>query len=279
MKEALLSERIESKYKKCIENLASKVQILHSFNYRSLEEARQTVTEGEYHYTFDALSLCYYEHNLSPYEYRYFGHLLDEYWTKASKEERKERNERAILFHYLQDEHNLFRDYLIIKNNRPDFILKGELTVGVEVVQLTTEDDKVLESITRQVFGRGLNSNYISRLAFERHGLKAKKYHYLDIGESIAIGTPTFDINERKQLFAQILIKKYYKYKEKYSEYDVFCILASSLHGIGIEVQEDVNEIYDMAKMIDPGISKMMVAILWFGEKGYVVSTYGGSQG
>lgn len=258
----------------CIEDLAFQIKELQSFNYSTLKEAQKTVISQKYFYTFDALSMCSYEHNLSPTDFIYLGKALDVLCNGESGEWKKERYERAVLFHYLRMKDNPFCGYKITKQKRPDFVLEGNLYVGVEVTKLTDETDEVLNRIIDSSAGTTFTPEQIKQAAIEKHGRKARDYSYMNIGDSVGIGIPVFNIDDRKKHFAEHLSEKYRKYMRDYSRFDRFYILADGQHGIEFTSKRDVDDVYRIAVQNTPEITKMTVAILWMNGNKTDVSQY-----
>ena len=245
-----------------IDELAKKIISLQSFDYPTLTDAKKTILDGNTFYIFDALSLCVYDHNLSYKEYFDLGNIVTQLWeATADREQQKERLERGTLFHYLLSEQKSIRDYKITKTKRPDFMLEGEQRIGIEVTSLTTEEDQVLFTICRELFGHGYSVAEIKKKASDKHGRdKVEKYSFWD---EHSIGSPLYDVNYRKKLYAELIARKFVKYKLLASEYDEFIILADASLGTEITSQNDVDDVYNLAKEIQPEVVDMTVAILW----------------
>lgn len=254
-----------------IKELAREALLLHSFNYKSLDEAKKTVTVGDLFYSFDALSLCKYDHNLTPNEYQDLGKCFTNYYNTVSSEQNKERLERGILFQYLWGVGNPYRNYIIVKKHRPDFELIGDFRVGIEVTQLTTEIEKVVDRIAKDQFGQGKSAEEIRNNAIEKHGHKAENLTYDNFGKTQAIGVPVFNITDHKDLFVEQIKKKFDKYYDEIANFDSFCILADGQRAVALTSQYDVNDVYERLKRREPRIGQVKVAILWFdGQTGYV---------
>ena len=123
-----------------LDKLFGAILRLHSFSYKSLPEAKKTIYMSDLVYCFDALSLCTYRHNLDDNDFLQLSKRLDSYYANHfDKEAEKERRERTALFRFLQaDFSSNIHSYRIEKEIQPDFILRGEKTIGIEVVELTT---------------------------------------------------------------------------------------------------------------------------------------------
>lgn len=256
---------------KGIEKLAGEILALHSFEYRSLKEAQKTVSLDGLWFTFDALSLCVYNHNLPPEKCSMLYKYLSRIWNTKSADVQKERLERAILFHYLNHDKSLYKDYTIEKTLHPDFILKGEQHIGLEVTQLTTPTEKVMAKISQEQFGQGKNAEQIKAGAIAKHGKKAEHYSYIDLGKTQTIGSPAFDISTLKKCYANQIIHKFHKYQPQFSQFDVFIILADGQHGLGLTSESDLDDIYNMIKNEVTEINKVKIAILWNnGSNGFI---------
>ncbi len=248
-----------------LNELYSTIIELHSFSYKTLSDAKKTICISDLDYCFDALSLCTYHHNLSEDENNYLVKKLKTYCAdQCGKEANKERGERAILFHYLQaDFSSPFRSYEITKETQPDFILYGEKTIGVEVVELTTPYDKVLYKISLHNFGENKSSEQIKADAEIEHGEKAKGYTYTDIDGIACIGTQMFNVDERKQHFAEQIAKKYEKYRDKISMFDEFIILCDAQLRVEMSSEYDLSDVIKFLSTTYSSIHNVSIAFLW----------------
>ena len=228
---------------------------LHSFHYKTLGEAKKIVQLDDYTVCFDALSLAVYQHNLPPKEYEELCRKLKAYyWTNKNSEEIKERGERYVLLRFLEL-YEAYSDYEIIKTVRPDFILKNEKrTVGIEVVQLTRQQDQILNAISREYFGKGMNAKEIESAAVIKHGKKARQYNYYDLdntgGEkpTVAIGTGTYDCPKLHQTYAGIIVEKIQKYKAISVDFNDFIILCDALVSPAVDSLRDIDAIRRFCK-------------------------------
>lgn len=123
-----------------------------SFEYSTFADARTRLSYNNRCYkkyiVYDRLSLSIYKHNLSPSEYQQFCRELSHLYTPPTNDYDKYRKEYAVLFHYCLCKPKLAK-YAITKSERPDFLLrKGNLSIGIEVTQLTTSYEKVMEKIS-----------------------------------------------------------------------------------------------------------------------------------
>ena len=220
------------------------------------------------------MSLCVNDHNLSSEEYTLLVSELKKFWNTAKSEQIKERLERAILFRYLKSESNPYFSYRIEKTIRPDFILMGGSRIGVEITQLTTESEKVMDRISKDYFGRGKTAEQIKTDAIKQHGRKAKMFSYTDLGEIQAIGSPVYNIIDRKKAFAEQIENKYHKYQAEIPRFDSFIILADGQADMGLTSQADIDDVYNEVKKNEPRISEVTVIILWNDSNRDYISEY-----
>lgn len=89
---------------------------------------------------------------------------------------------QILLINYLLAT-NQYRDFVIEKTIRPDFLLrKGDVCIGVEITELTTQTLKVLGQINRKYNNSEFNCEEVKRLAIKEHGKKAEEYEYYAYG-------------------------------------------------------------------------------------------------
>ena len=246
------------------DDLFQRIISAHSFSYKTLADAKIEVHIGDLEYCFDALSLCFYYHNLTDRDFSNLCPKLSNYYeTHKSSDEQKQRREAAILFHYLRDVSCPYSTYEITRTLRPDYVLSGEKTIGVEIVELTTEYDKVLQRISAQNFGKGLSIEEIQKNAFAVHGAKAKDYIYEEIGGAVAIGSRPFNITQKKRHFSEQINGKRRKYEESIDDYDTFIILCNAQYQIEVTSEYDVAEIIQYASEMHTSAKKVTVVILW----------------
>lgn len=264
----LLNERINNIFNAIIE--------LHSFMYTSLPEAKKTIRIDGLEYCFDALSLCFYHHNLNDIQYRKLVSQLNHYYeSHYSNEDNKERLERARLFHYLNcDKSCKYYNYTIKKELRPDFVLTGEKQIGIEVVELTTEYDKVYDKILKQARGSEKNAIQIYNIVKEKHGLKVNDYYYSTLSNTVYIGTKTKDITGNKERFARQIFNKYVKYQNDIKQFDDFIILCDAQQCIEVTSYEDIEDIISMLPNPIHSLNTLTIAFIWEHEQRSVVSTF-----
>jgi len=247
-----------------IDDLFQKTISAHSFSYKTLADAKIEVHIGDLEYCFDALSLCFYYHNLSDSDFSNLCRKLSNYYeTHKSNDEQKQRHEAAILFHYLRDVSCPYSTYEITRTLRPDFVLSGEKKIGVELVELTTQYDKVLQKITAENFGKGLSIEEIQKNAIAVHGAKAKEYIYEEVGDAVAIGSRPFNITQRKRQFSEQINGKRRKYEESIDKFDTFIILCNAQYQFEVTSEYDAAEIIQYASEMYTSAKKVTVVILW----------------
>ncbi len=247
-----------------IDILFQQIISFHSFSYRTLAEAKRELHIGDLVYCFDALSLCVYHHNLSDKDFGNLGRQLSDYYeAHKSNDEQKQRRETATLFHYLIDASCPYSAYEIKKALHPDFVLCGKKTIGVEVVELTTEYDKVLQRISAQNFGKGKTIKEIQKDALVVHGAKAKDYTYEAIDGAVAVGTGLIDVTQTKHHFSEQINGKRRKYEGLIDNFDTFIILCNAQHRIEITSEYDAAEIIQYASEMYASTKEVTVVILW----------------
>ncbi len=262
-----------------IDWLFSNIFSFHSFNYKTLAEAKKTLTTGTYQYCFDALSLRMYHSNLDSQLLRKLrNRICDYYDLHYDRESKKELFERSSLFYFLTSPCCAFYDYTIEKNDRPDFILsKNGQRVGVEVVELTTQHDQILHRISKDYFGKGKSLAEIKSAAAQKHGLKTKHYVFGEINDRVYVGTHIFSSTEKQKLFACQFQSKYMKYESMISSFDTFIVLGDSQRSgeITISCKEDVENIFDWLRA-DTNISGASFVIMWRGntDSRLIISQY-----
>ncbi len=236
-----------------------------SFEFPSFTEAKYKLFHRiglcKKYITFDRLSLCIYKHNLSNNEYQQFCKEVTCKYNPENKEHKKRRVEYGRLFHYLWCESKLDK-YSIHKQERPDFVLNIEdHSVGVEITELTTPYEKVMEKIS-SIPTSDTSVDELKLKAKKRHGQKVNDYSYYEINDSVSVGTKTLDLTEIKKLFISHIIEKYNKYEKDIDSFDNFIILCDAQHGITITSKDDINNLLE--GLLDYSYNKKFcVAILW----------------
>lgn len=251
-----------------IEQIADKMLTMHSFDFSSFKDAKETVSSQGGQCCFDKLSLCIYSHNLNSDEYFELGRILDsKYGKQFHKEDQKARREYATLFH-LMETHEYYANMKITKKTRPDFELSGCKRIGIEVTRLTTDQDQVLATISRQNFGQGLSVEEIRKRAIKDHGSKADNYKYLDLDGTIAVGIESFDVSERHQQYADEIVKKYNLYKGQFHLYDEFAVLCDGQESTCLTTEKDSEAVLTLAKNRIPDMHGFTLHILRTNDDG-----------
>lgn len=231
--------------------VADRINENMSFDFANFKDAVMTITvdaEPEISITFDRLSMRIYSHNLQKEEFSYVTtRLRNRYMNTHSRDEQKTRIEYDVLFDYclLKPE---YASYVITKEIRPDFIASGARTVGIEVTEFTTEVDSVMAAISNQNFGQGKTAKEIHEIARLRHGSKADRYSYKMVAGSATIGTYTFNVRSKQQIYADEIIKKYHKYCNDFGKYDEFIVLCDARCTISVTSFWDSKDVIEMAK-------------------------------
>ena len=249
--------------KRHLQQLAEEVFSLQSFAYKTLEEAKKITEVNDYKICFDAFSLTHYIHNLSEDEYDFFNYIL--YCLcieRLSREEQKELSERHSLMKYLGC-NCPYKEYEIEKAVRPDFILRGEKTVGIEVVKFTTKEDSILRDISNSASGKGLSIDEIKRNAFRKHKTNALPYRFYELNGRAAISTGHLNCNSRNEHYISLLQTKYDKYALVLCDYDDFIVLCDAIYTLEITSHEEAVRIIQAFQKRNPYINNVKIAILW----------------
>ncbi len=257
---------------KNINELANLIIELHSFHYRTLDEAKKVISVGNLEYCFDALSLQPYYHNLTEEYESMINQSINEFLESIrTPEEQKERKERESLFYYLQDDSCQYKSYEIQKTIRPDFQLIGEKTVGVEVVELTLQTYKVLQRISKENLGKGKSIKQIRKDAICKHGEKAREYRYDDSDGLKSIGTELISSHYAIGQYAKQIIEKMVKYKTIGNQFDDFLVLCDARYIVEISNEENLKEVAKLVYSNDDLNLEIRIIILW--EDGEIVRT------
>lgn len=218
-----------------------------NFNYATIKEATKYIKINDYEIEYNATTLVI--NNCNEEIYRNLTKVLKKEFNKRkySNEIIKERKERIVLNQFIQLS-KIYMDYQIVKQERPDFVLRKDgIVVGVEVTELTDVDSQVINSIIREIIGKGLSKEEVEKFAISKHGKKAMMYEYSDVNGSNAISGPMFDVDKHKKLFVENIEKKFKKYEDVASEYDKFIVLCFT-DGIEIINSYDVDDLVNMIK-------------------------------
>ncbi len=143
-----MNEKDEYNHDDQINRIAELLIGSQSFEYKTISDARKTVQIEKYYIDYDATTLSTYNSNLSRDETKKLDLLLIPYFQKLKAEQResyKELCERRVLLRFLLASPEKYRNAVIEKHIRPDFILIGEKEIAIEVTKLTTPfDEEVL---------------------------------------------------------------------------------------------------------------------------------------
>ena len=236
-----------------------------SFDFDNFSDAALAISvdaEPEISIRFDRLSMRIYSHNLGKEDYSYvISHLRSSYQNECSRDEQKTRAEYNVLLDYFMLKPE-YASYVISKETRPDFVVSGVRKVGIEVTEFTTEIDSVMAAISNQNFGQGKTAKEIYENALLRHGAKADRYSYKMIAGSATIGTCTFNVRNKQQIYADEIIKKYHKYCSVFEKYDEFIVLCDARYTINVTSFWDSKEVIEMAKEKCSSLRGFTVCIL-----------------
>lgn len=256
--------------KELLKSLAQKILKSQSFSFSTFAEAKKALylkcSSEKIKYVYDRLSLCVYRHNLSGKDFSILSSALSTGFHERDSEQQKRRLEYGTLFHYYQF-HKEFKNAEIAMNLHPDFVLTiNNRNIGIEITELTTPKDKVLARIATENFGKGLRAQVIHKNATAKHGIKANYYEYMQVGDTVAVGIGSFDVNRKKELFAEQIFGKYKKYAEVSKQYDDFIILCNAQHGICITSRYDAEDVFN--QVAESGARGCQVVILADNESG-----------
>ena len=253
-----------------IANLAKQIVNAQSFDFQTFQDAKMTLDIHGMHYSFDRLSLCEYSHNLSPDEHASLSkHITQLFEATHTREEQKTRVEYGTLFHLIVLQ-NLYSNYRITKETRPDFVLCGPRKIGIEITEFTTEQDSVMSRIAKENFGKGLSALEIEANA-KRHGAKANEYQYYDLNGSAAIASGMYDTSVKHMKYADIITQKFIKYKQDFPLYDEFVVLCNAQHSMCMSSERDSAAVVAFAKNKVPELTAFTLHILRLDDSGRCV--------
>lgn len=253
-----------------IKNTIDFILNTHHYNYKSFEEAKICYkTENGHVIIYDAMSLFVYYHSMDKQLYLEFNNELNkQYHSNFDDEDKKKQKEYEILLLFFGI-HREFENSMLMHITRPDFdvIVKTGESLGIEVTQLILEEDSVQNAIMRECFGRNLSAEEIRTAAIKKHGSKAKKYQYSELGGTACITSPLkTDLPEYK-MYAQKIVLKLEKYRNIKDTYDRFIVLCDGRHPIFISSKYDTEQIIKEIKMRHPEKYGAEVAIIRYGEQ------------
>lgn len=263
--------------KSAIKQIANKMIDIHGFTYSSWAEAKMKVETGKYYCCFDALSLCEYDSNLSVQEKNLLSSILSsQISSKHDRRHQQTRNEYEALFHFLVTMNSPYREYEILKELRPDFVLNGETQVGLEVVEFTTEPLSILHKIANRNFGHGKTPDEIKCAAVSKHGTKADWYQYSQTdGHTVIAPKQLSDCNHDQDEFALKILQKWEKYRELAPKYDKFILLCDARNTIAVTDEFDTHSIISYLESLDRTIKHFMICIMYRRDDGSLcVGTY-----
>lgn len=247
------------------ENLefAKSIVSQQSFSYNTLDEAKKTLMFKGKRVSFDALSLCIYRSEIDDiYSELLMQKIHDLYQEKFTYDEKKKLSEYSSLLAFLVYGNCGYRSYSITKEERPDFVLVGDQTVGIEVVKFTTELDSVLHQISNEYFGKGKTAKEIQDYAEKEHGSKANIYTYRNISSTVSISSPLFGFREKQEHFAAQIIKKREKYENIRYQYDRFILLCDARMNTSMSSKDDSDKVISMFLDSDYDLTQFDISIL-----------------
>ncbi len=257
-----------------IKALAQEIISLHNLSYNSISEAKKELKLGEIDYCFDALSLYSYSSSLNTHEECELSHYLRDYFDKeTSNDHRKCMKEYGVLFKFNQVNSYLYDDFTVYKEIQPDFILCGDIRIGIEVVELITPQDGVMRKIANKNFGKGKTKAKIYEAAKEKHGTKADQFKYLNLGGTNAIAPKRLtDVNQMLLEFSSKIFNKWKKYRGMINDFDKFIVLCDARLTV-ISRKDDCDRIMRNLELLDANISGITVCFLYLTNIGSATTT------
>lgn len=261
-----------------IKALASKIIELHNFSYNSFSSAKKTIRLGKIEHCFDALSLYEYSSSLNEQEKNELSHYLRDYFAKnINNDHCKCTREYGVLFCFVQSIPYLYTGYTISKEIRPDFVLTDTYNttkIGIEVVELITQQDGIMRKIANRNFGKGKTMTEIYESAKEKHGTQADQFKYSDFDGRVAISPKgLIDVTQMFFDFSSEILKKWQKYKDMIIDFDKFIVLCDARLTI-ITSKNDCDSIISHLELSDANISGMSICFLYIGDKGLTIAEY-----
>lgn len=257
--------------KAVIDELANEIMKQHSFQCDSFPDAKVTIKICNAEYMFDKLSMCVYSHNLDEEDYSYLRRqLIKRYDAEHNRDDHKIRTEYVVLFNFMSVTPE-YLDMTISKTTRPDFVLYGIKKIGVEVTEFTTQEDSVLNAISRQNFGLGKTVKEIKNNAIKRHGKKANNYTYHNLDSTAGIDSGIFDVGAKKIIYANIIKKKYDLYHEMFTDFDEFILLCDARYSICVTDKGDSDDVIKLVREKQPNIHGFSLCVLRENADGVLV--------
>ena len=135
------------------------------------------------------LTLLIYEHDFSNESqillYKNIAELAEK---QFNKEDLKQRKELISLYNFLQC-NSKYTGYKFRKELRPDFILTNDKEkIGVEITELTTQDDKIIDAIMKECSNKGLSEAQIRDQIKKSHGRKVENFDLAMFNNKMAVG-------------------------------------------------------------------------------------------
>lgn len=224
-----------------------------SFEYDSFVTAKSTIQVNDYYMEYDRQTLLVYRHNFEKDDYKIFSKYIRDYFfsKKISHDGFQLRRELVELYYYL-DCIDCVNKVTYKKQTHPDFILNYEnRKVGIEITELCTQDDNVVNSIMRDISGKNMSEDEIKSLINTRYKHFANVIDVLELMGTNVVSGSVKNITSIKKDFANNIYKKYDKYKNMTGNFDDFIVLCDARFGIEITSKNDVLDIYDELKQYD----------------------------
>lgn len=234
---------------KTIDQIAKEMVASQSFDFCNFAESKNKILSKKFYCVYDRLTLLIYEHNFSNESQRLlYKKIVELVEKKFCREDLKQRKELISLYNFIKC-NSKYAGYKFRKELRPDFILVNDKEkVGVEITELTTQSDKIMDVIMKECSNKGLSEDQIRGQMKKRHGNEADNFDLTMFNDKMAIGGPIKNIAKIKNDFAEQILKKYNKYKNSICNFDDFIILCDARLGMEIICKGDAEEIFNLIK-------------------------------
>lgn len=241
-------------------DLANQMINSQSFEYSSFMEAKHTVYSGNANVSYDRLTLMVYSHNLDYSGQGKLFALIRENFV-LHKEEKKKRDELVSLFKYICLCKKELMPAKIEKCERPDFVLSiNSEKIGVEVTELTTQIDQVIDRVARENFGKGKTRDEVQS-AVDKHKKFSNAITVEAVGKSVALYGPSFDGETRYSIFSDRIAEKIRKYENEIDKFSKFVLLCDGEFESFARDKTDTDRIMERLQY-DPAIGHMTISFI-----------------
>ena len=180
---------------------------------------------------------------------------------------RKEAKEDFSIGLYFKFRPELARTGNLQKKCRPDYII-GDNVIGIEITELTLQSEQVIQTVAIEFHHTNLPIEEIQPKMIREHGKKANDIDVNQYGSLTAFSSDYPSFLDCKDTFAELIIKKYKKYKEMIPDFQSFVILCNAIYTGGITSEKEAKELVryvdsQLGGQYDKGFD---IAILFSGE-------------